>query len=212
LRPAAETRSSQEITRIQRDPCGGDKFDRWFAEQLRARGINEPSALGETTRSTVSAAIAGDYMTSHPLSTLAISLRKSYIFWIYPIAHSSTYVPIQLVAVAADILLLAAVVIGVAGLPRKGTGDVLLWGALIYFWLVQAVLHAEARFRLPLVPLLAVMAGGGLPCSRMLREDADAAKMRASAVRLSLAFRLLQQCTRRPPFFFCAGIYERSKA
>jgi 4-amino-4-deoxy-L-arabinose transferase-like glycosyltransferase len=158
--------------------AGGDKFDRWFAEQLRARGINEPSALGETTRSTVSGAIAGDYMTSHPLSTLAISLRKSYIFWIYPIAHSSTYVPIQLVAVAADILLLAAVVIGVAGLPRKGTGDVLLWGALIYFWLVQAVLHAEARFRLPLVPLLAVMAGGGLAMladvagRRRCREDA----------------------------------------
>jgi 4-amino-4-deoxy-L-arabinose transferase-like glycosyltransferase len=158
--------------------AGGDKFDRWFAEQLRARGINEPSALGETTRSTVSAAIAGDYMTSHPLSTLAISLRKSYIFWIYPIAHSSTYVPIQLVAVAADILLLAAVVIGVAGLPRKGTGDVLLWGALIYFWLVQAVLHAEARFRLPLVPLLAVMAGGGLA---MLADAAGRRRCRENA-------------------------------
>lgn len=139
-----------------------DGFDRWFAAQAQAHGVADPASLDEVGRSSVSTAIAMSYVAHYPGAALALGAKKSYIFWIYPVTHSDSFLPLQALAVAFDALLLAAAVIGVAGSgPFRGRWAP-LGAAVTFFWLVQAVLHAEARFRLPLVPLIALFAGWGV--------------------------------------------------
>lgn len=151
-----------------------DGFDPWFTAQAQERGVADPASLNEVGRSGLSAAIAMSYMRDHPGSTVALAAKKSYIFWIYPVTHSDSYLPVQALAVGFDALLLCAAVIGIAGSGawRRTTGPLL--AAVVFFWLVQAVLHAEARFRLPLVPLLAVAAGWGVV---LLRDPAEVRRL-----------------------------------
>jgi hypothetical protein len=79
-------------------------------------------------------------------------------------------VRVQLPAVATDLAVWLAVAVGLVVLrPPRGVA-LLLGGAILYFWLVQAVLHAEARFRLPVVPLLAAYAGAGVAAMMRPRE------------------------------------------
>jgi 4-amino-4-deoxy-L-arabinose transferase-like glycosyltransferase len=139
-----------------------DGFDAWFASEAAARGVPDPSGLDETAKSSVCASIALSYIARYPGAAIELAAKKSYIFWVYPIAHTDSYVPVQALAVGADALLLAAVVMGIAASGIVKGRRAPLVAAVIYFWLVQAVLHAEARFRLPLIPLLAVLAGAGI--------------------------------------------------
>ncbi|MEW6511611.1 MAG: glycosyltransferase family 39 protein [Bacteroidota bacterium] len=140
----------------------GPGFAEWFADQARARGVGDPATLNETDRSALGAQVALSFIGDHPGSALALAAKKSFIFWIYPVTHSDSYLPVQAIAVGADALLLAAAVIGIAGNIRRNRLVGPLVAALIVFWLVQAVMHAEARFRLPLVPILAVFGGWGV--------------------------------------------------
>jgi 4-amino-4-deoxy-L-arabinose transferase-like glycosyltransferase len=137
-------------------------FDRWYVAQAQGHGIADPASLNEVGRSGLSAAIALTYMSHNPAAAAVLAAKKSYIFWIYPVTHSDSYVPVQALAVGFDALLLCAAVIGVAGSGAWRGRRAPLCAAVIFFWLVQALLHAEARFRLPLVPLIAIVAGWGV--------------------------------------------------
>jgi len=104
-------------------------------------------------------------------------LRKAQVMVVYPITNSDSYTPAQMLAVCAEAFLFLAAALGLltpvpARLPvghadslsgREG-GRTLTWLAavVVFFLLVHIVLHAEARYRLPLVPLVCVLAGVGL--------------------------------------------------
>lgn len=139
-----------------------DGFDHWFALQAQEHGVADPSSLDEVGRSGLSASIAMTYVSRNPGAAAALAAKKSYIFWIYPVTHSDSFAPVQALAVAFDALLLCAAVIGFAGSGSWRDRRAPLSAAVIFFWLVQAALHAEARFRLPLVPLIAICAGWGV--------------------------------------------------
>lgn len=136
-------------------------FEQWFRERAREKGIEDPSALGEAAANDLSGVIAREYMRDHPVQTLGLALRKSHIFWIFPITHSDSYLPVQAVAVGADALLLLGAALGAVAGWKFRRQLLPLFLAMVFFWLVQAVLHAEARFRLPVVPLLCVLFGYG---------------------------------------------------
>jgi 4-amino-4-deoxy-L-arabinose transferase-like glycosyltransferase len=131
-------------------------FDGYLAEQTRGRGTGK---AGEVERSRIAGSIAREWVMAHPGEAIGLALKKTHIFWVYPITHSDSYIPLQALAVGVDgVLALLCVAGGVILWPerRKLVPPAL---ALLFFWGVQAFLHAEARFRLPLVPLMAVMAG-----------------------------------------------------
>lgn len=134
-------------------------FEAWFQRQASERGVPDVSALNESARSTLSAKIAQDYIASHPVGTFLLAAKKTYIFWVYPILHTDSYVPMQAVAVGSDAFLLMACVLGAVGMGFLKTRLLPVWAAVLFFWLVQAVLHSESRFRLPIIPLLAILAG-----------------------------------------------------
>ncbi|HMK39038.1 MAG TPA: glycosyltransferase family 39 protein, partial [Bacteroidota bacterium] len=137
-------------------------FDEWFRREAAERGVSDVSRLDESERSGLSAEIAVGYMTSHPIETILLSCKKTYIFWVYPILHTDSWPPGQAVAVGADALLLILSAFGVIGMWFLRARLVTLYASIGFFWLVQALLHSESRFRLPLIPLLAVLAGWGV--------------------------------------------------
>ena len=62
------------------------------------------------------------------------------------------------------VLLYAAVAWGIAAMLRRGTvrgADVLLWSVALYFLTISAGPEGYARFRVPVVPILALYAGRG---------------------------------------------------
>jgi hypothetical protein len=136
-------------------------FEAWVTDRARERGVQDPSALSETARSALNAGIALDYIGSHPGKVFALAVRKSTIYWIYPITHSDSFLPLQAVAVGADAVFAGLAVLGVGGMWLLRRRFSLVFAALLFFWVVQTILHAEARFRLPVVPFLAIIAGWG---------------------------------------------------
>jgi hypothetical protein len=154
-----------------------DGFDEWFARKVEDRTGKTREELTEAAWSEVSGEIAHDYIREHPGKWLLLLLRKAQVMLVYPITNSDTYPLVQMLAVCAEgFLLLAAalglltpvparVPVGRAGfLSGRRRGGTLAWLAVVvvFFLLVHIVLHAEARYRLPLVPLLCVLAGVGL--------------------------------------------------
>lgn len=85
-----------------------------------------------------------------------------HIFWVYPIVHTDSYIPVQLLAVIIDFILLIGVAIGIVVAANSRHRTLLILEAVLFFFLVQVVLHAEARFRLPLVPLFCLFFGWGV--------------------------------------------------
>jgi hypothetical protein len=142
-------------------------FEQWYGEQRRRNG---GTGANEVERSAVDGKIARQYMAEEPLRTLMLAVKKSQIFWVYPAVHTDSDLRVQLPAVATDLAVWLAVAVGLVALrPPRGAG-VLVACAILYFWFVQAVLHSEARFRLPVVPLLTAFAGAGVAALSRPRE------------------------------------------
>lgn len=134
-------------------------FDEWFARQATADGVENLSTLTEVERSEVSGRIARNYITDYPFASLSLALKKAHIFWIYPITNSDSDEQLQLVAVLFDFVLLLGAALGIIFTWKERRRYALVIAAIVFFSLVQIVLHSEARFRLPLIPFLAVWFG-----------------------------------------------------
>jgi 4-amino-4-deoxy-L-arabinose transferase-like glycosyltransferase len=137
-------------------------FDLWYEARAREMGVEDVDRLPEVQKSTLSGKIALDYIFSHPLEVARLLVKKSYVYWIYPITHSDSDIPVQAVAVGCDFILLLGSVLGILAAGNQGAWRMPLYVAMFFFFVTQVVLHAEARFRLPVVPLLGVLFGGGL--------------------------------------------------
>jgi 4-amino-4-deoxy-L-arabinose transferase-like glycosyltransferase len=152
-------------------------FDEWFARKVEDRTGKVKEELSEADWSEVSGEIAKEYIREHPGKWLTLLLRKAQVMLVYPITNSAAFSRVQMLAVGAEAFLLLGAVLGLltpvparAGVARgnfpagRTRNRTLTWIALavLFFILVHVLLHAEARYRLPLVPLLCVMAGVGL--------------------------------------------------
>ena len=140
----------------------GGEFENWFDDELRRRGVENSAVLSETERSGLSAAIAWSFISEHPGETVTLAAKKTHVFWFYPITNTDSDVELHLLAVGSDVVLFMASILGFLSVWFLRKRLLLPLAAVAFFWLVQTVLHAEARFRLPLIPLLALPAGWGV--------------------------------------------------
>ncbi len=136
-------------------------FDGWFSEQAAARGVTDLRGLSEIQETELSRRVALGYIGSHPRHVLFLALERMYVFWVYPVTHTDSYHPIQAVAVGADFLLLTGAALGVAVTWRQRRRLLPLAAAVLTFSAIHAVLHAEARYRLPIIPIVSLYAGSG---------------------------------------------------
>ncbi len=137
-------------------------FEQWFASRAQELGVRDVNALNEVQKSAVSGRIAREYMAAHPLETLSLMAKKAHIFAVYPITNTDSPGMVQVVAVLFDVLLLIGALAGFAACVRTPGRPWALYAALGFFSFVQLFLHAEARFRLPLVPVISLFAGIGI--------------------------------------------------
>ena len=136
-------------------------FDVWFKGEAAKFGVADVGTLSEVERHDLDRNIALDYIKTHPLHSILLALKKGFIFLIFPITNSDSYLPAQAAAVASDFLLYIGAAIGVVATWKSRRRLVPLYAAFLFFGLVQVVLHAEARYRLPLVPLICLFFGWG---------------------------------------------------
>jgi len=137
-------------------------FEEWRMEQSLAHGLQRADSLDEVHHAAVSGILAREYIISHPGEIAALVVKKTQIFWIYPIDHNDESRLLQLGEVLIDALLYVGVILGLVVAPRPLMRRLTpLIGACFFFWLTQVVLHSEARFRLPLIPILALFWGIG---------------------------------------------------
>jgi 4-amino-4-deoxy-L-arabinose transferase-like glycosyltransferase len=140
----------------------GGAYDEWVAAQFRMRGVDDPARLPEVRRAEMHRDIALDYMMSHPGATLLLALRKLHVFLVFPIAHSDASTVAGAIAVAGDVVLWGALGVGILFLGVRWKRAIPLFAAMLFFTATHVVLHAEARYRLPLMPIAAIIAGGGV--------------------------------------------------
>jgi hypothetical protein len=140
-----------------------DGFEKWHREMALEHGVADIGTLSEIQRSSLNRDIALEYIFSHPLHVLQLAAKKAFIFWIYPITNSDSNVSLQAVAVASDFALLIPVTIGFVASWGNRRRLLPAYVAILFFFFMQIVLHAEARYRLPIVPLLCVFFGLGFP-------------------------------------------------
>jgi 4-amino-4-deoxy-L-arabinose transferase-like glycosyltransferase len=133
-------------------------FEEWYAKQLRAKGIVDAGSLTELERGDLAARIGWEYLLTHPVATAKLALVKAHIFWFYPITTSDSRSPLQAVAMVADVFLYLAALFGIVRMRKPSGGLLPVAGAVVFFALVPVLLHAEARYRLPLVPFLCLFA------------------------------------------------------
>lgn len=140
----------------------GQGYDEWVSDKAAALGVSDFHALNEVEAGRVETRIALDYMLSHPVDELRLVVQKAYVYWIYPATNSDSNIALQAVAVASDALLLLGVAVGFVVTLSDRRRLLPLYSAVVFFTIVHLVLHAEARYRVPLIPLLCVFFGSGL--------------------------------------------------
>jgi 4-amino-4-deoxy-L-arabinose transferase-like glycosyltransferase len=144
----------------------GPGFEEWYRGELQRRGIADVRGLSELERADVAARIGWDYATGHPLEEAVLAIKKIQIFWFYPITTSDSAHALQAVAMVADVFLYLSCMLGLIQMWKPQVSLLPVAGALLVFALTPVLLHSEARYRLPLVPLLCLFAGwAGLPTS-----------------------------------------------
>lgn len=160
-------------------------FDEWLKSQAAERGVLDLNALPEVELFSVYKAIALDYIVSHPFETCMLAIQKIHIFWIYPIAHSDSDIPTQMLVTAADFLLYVGAAIGLAACWQHRRRLLLVFLAIGFFCLVQVIFHGEGRFRLPIVPFLCVFYGYGLMVMTDARKRAEFLILRSRVLGLT---------------------------
>lgn len=162
----------------------GSGFDEWFEQRVEDRTGKTREELTEAEWSAVSGRIALDYISERPGKWLSNLLRKAQVMLVYPITNSDQFPWVQFIAICAEGFLTLAAALGVlTPLPARRRRDydavslreggsrygfrsspTLVWLAwtVVIFLVTHILLHAEARYRLPLIPLFCVLAGVGI--------------------------------------------------
>ena len=129
-------------------------FESWFNAKAEEDGIDLPNST-EIQRSTLGQKLAIEFISSDPLGAAKLAIKKFYMHWIYPITNSDSNRKLQAIAVIGDIALYSLAGIGfIATSYRKTFAPV--FAAIVFFTLLQVIMHCEARYRLPIMPLIAI--------------------------------------------------------
>lgn len=143
---------------------GSTKFDpgfaAWLEEQRKERGVIDSAFTPEYERMKVDEGIAFDYMRTHPWETLLHSVQKAYVLWIYPLSHQQPNKPLKLLMMAADVVLYLGVVLSLGVAKYLHKTFPVIWVSIFGFTFLHLILHAEARYRIPMMPLICVLFGG----------------------------------------------------
>jgi len=137
-------------------------FSDWLEAQLKARGLHPEETGPEGKRVSAEQAIAMEYARSHPGRLLILAFQKVYVFWIYPVTYGQDSRVFQASFMLCDILLLLGAICGaVVGSTRRVSFG-MASTPIIYFTAMSMILYSEARFRLPVMPLLCIIASGSV--------------------------------------------------
>ncbi len=162
---------------------GKPGFADWFAAKAEENGID----IGRSTeieRSALGKKLALEFIASQPQEMMKLALVKLYMHWVYPITNSDSNTKLQALCVVADIVLYA---LGGLGLIAVGTKRKMapLLAAIIFFTVLQVLMHCESRYRLPIMPFISILAAAGLSVlidTRALREFVHVARNKYMAV------------------------------
>ena len=165
-------------------------FDDWYAMTAGKHGVQDVYALTEVERSALSGRLAWEYIITHPVDALRLCAKKAHIFWIYPATHSDSNTRLQAVACMSDIFLWVGVCLGIVLTWASRHRLLSVFAALITFSLVHVAMHAEARYRVPLTPLMAVFfgAGGAMAVDNDRRKAFFSVKRNRAVTGIMLAF------------------------
>lgn len=136
-------------------------FNEWVEKNAEQRGLHL-AQTNEIERSALGRALALEFVTEHPMDALSLTVKKLYMYAVYPIAHSDTATALQAVCVAADIMLYLLAGLGVVALGNARRTCASWFVAIMFFTATHVLMHVEARYRLPLVPFIALLAGSGV--------------------------------------------------
>ncbi len=136
-------------------------FSDWFRHQAAERGITDADALSETEKSSLAGRIAVDYIVNHPQDVARLMVKKAHILLVYPITGIQASAAAQGVAVIFDYFFYVVSAIGILSLRKRRESMLLLSGTAFYIIALHLILHAESRFRLPIVVSLCMFAGTG---------------------------------------------------
>jgi hypothetical protein len=78
--------------------------------------------------------------------------------WVYPISNSDSNTMLQAISVSGDIVVYLLSGIGFVGFARRDRRFLPMIIAIGFVALQQTVLHCEARYRLPVMPFMILMA------------------------------------------------------
>ncbi len=129
-------------------------FENWFSTKAAQNGI-ELSHSTEIERSTLGRKLAIEFISSDPFDATKLVIKKFYMHWIYPITNSDSNRMLQAIAVVGDITLYSLAGMGFIATSQRKTFSP-IFAAVGFFTLLQVVMHCEARYRLPIMPLIAV--------------------------------------------------------
>ena len=165
-------------------------FDEWLAGQAKTRGVESIHALPEYEASTLEGRIAAAFIVENPWMATKLAVKKAYIFWVFPITNSDSYLPPQFVAVMFDAIFYLLAGVGLVATWKMQPHLTPVYLAIAFTFCMHVVLHSEARFRLPVVPLLALFGGvaGQVVVHRQKLQDFLRTRSNKLAVISVLAF------------------------
>ena len=134
-------------------------FDDWVREKASERGIEDFDSLSEVQQSSVKKDIALAYIASDPVHGAHLALQKLFVFLVYPITYADSSPWVKGVAVGADAVLLLGMVVGIVVTWRHRFDLLPLYLLIVCSAGTHMILHAEGRYRLPLVPVFALFFG-----------------------------------------------------
>ncbi len=135
-------------------------FDEWVEKKAEQRGLHL-AQTNEIERSALGRELALDFMTEHPLDALNLAVKKLYMYAVYPITHLDSATALQAVCVASDIGVYLLAGLGAVALGNVRQRLAGWFIAIMFFTGMHVLMHVEARYRLPVVPFLALLAGAG---------------------------------------------------
>jgi hypothetical protein len=172
-------------------PAVPPEYDQWVRDQAWDRGVDDFDTLSEVGKSRVMTEIAVEYITANPRHALRLAGEKLFVLVLYPIAHSAGDLRVQALAVFADIVFGCVVLVGLIGSRKNWIRLLPVYLLVLYTAGVHMVMHAEARYRLPVVAVVALLFGYGLVLVRdrkLMRERMRPTRAKVALIALCACF------------------------
>lgn len=152
---------------IGNNPDADGQFMSIEKTELGARWQALGAELGEVGRDRYAAARAHDHIREHPLRTLELGIKKLVLFWTPPWHDGRDGGRLEKLMRAgwlAEFLIMGALamICLTSRHCRRNHGVVICLSFIALFTLVHGIYYVMPRYRLPIMLVVAVLAGGGV--------------------------------------------------